>query len=196
MHKPSFRVFDVEIDKFIDLKSKFISKEYIDLKCKMYDRQMLLTPSLEILSPEAYAYFSPYGLRKNLMTFYNQPNYNKIGPAHIDYINAEDKHLYSLNISIYGQGQMNWYYTNNSGKIYRHLRDPKHILYETFENVEMLGDPIDVWKEGKVALVRTDIPHLVYNDNDSERLVLSIRWENHFDWDGAVEFVQTFIDQN
>lgn len=191
----SYHVFNAEINKFINLDSKFISQEYLDQNFRVYEKKMLHTPSRDILTLSAYNYFFSFGLREKLMTFYQQANNSKIESAHIDYISITEKHFYSLNVLIYGQGKMNWYNTNTKGKIFRHPRSPKTILYENFDDIISLGDPIDIWEFGKVALVRTDIPHLAVNNDAEERLALSIRWDKHFDWDGAIEFVQKFIDQ-
>jgi len=113
------------------------------------------------------------------------------GSIHID-LDATTLEPYwpSLNILINGQGVMRWFNPSIPGIVMRNGN--AGVYYKAwFKNY---GEPIDEWSEGKVALVRTDTPHQVWNfDNDIRRIV-SIRWNKKISWEETIEwFHNTFI---
>ena len=93
----------------------------------------------------------------------------------------------TLNIVLSGQGTMRWYRPTVPGKIKMHP-EMKNILYK--EWLDNYGEIIDEWTTGKIALVRTDIPHSAYNFDNETRLLLSIRWGNYLSFEDAIEYFE------
>ena len=121
----------------------------------------------------------------NSLIFHMHPNTDK-NSIHID-INSKDKlpRHPTLNILIEGQGVMKWFNPTDNGIV-------KHLAfgygYCTWEN--NFGELVDQWVEGKIALVRTDIPHNVWNPFNQERLVVSIRWDIRYSWEETLEWFE------
>ena len=88
----------------------------------------------------------------------------------------------SLNIILSGQGIMKWFNPNKLGVISRGNYGNVWFLNWTSD----YGEQIDTWTDGKVALVRTDIPHNVWNPFDQERLIVSVRWSKKYTWEELV----------
>lgn len=192
MQNNSYHIFDSDILKFVNQNSKVFQEEFLNETFRQHRQIMKLLPTDDLLNKNAIDLLSPYGLRKKLMTFYQRPfNFNK--KAHTD-INADNSyHWYSLNIIVSGQGKMVWFNPSPKRDILHHKNDPKGILYVDFDDYSVLGDPIDVWGEGRIALVKTGIPHHTHNDGPTERLVISIRWDPIITWNSAIELIENFI---
>lgn len=92
----------------------------------------------------------------------------------------------TLNIVLSGQGTMKWYRPTVEGKIKMHPTNK--VLYK--EWLDNYGEVIDEWTTGKIALVRTDIPHQAYNFDSETRLLLSIRWSNYLSFEHAIEYFE------
>jgi hypothetical protein len=104
---------------------------------------------------------------------------------HID-INSKTLEPYwpSLNIVIDGQGVMRWFNPTGDGIVLKNKGANVH--YRAWFN--KYGDVIDQWDEGKVALVRTDIPHQVWNFDNVNRRIVSIRWSNKKSWEETIKW--------
>jgi hypothetical protein len=194
MENKSYHVFSADIFKFINKDSKIFDNNFLNTTFRQHRQIMKLLPSADLLNQKTIDLFSQYGIRKDLMTFYQRPFcYNK--KAHIDISLDNSCHWYSLNIIVYGQGKMMWFNPSFKKDIFGHKND-SNILYIDFEDYTVLGNPIDIWSSGKIALVKTGIPHHTHNDDSVERLVVSIRWDPIFTWDSTIELINNFIHQN
>jgi len=194
MENKSHHVFSADIFKFINKDSKIFDDNFLNTTFRKHRQIMKLLPSADLLNQKTIDLFSQYSIRKDLMTFYQRPFcYNK--KAHIDISSDNSCHWYSLNVIVYGQGKMMWFNPSSKKDIFEHKNDSK-ILYIDFEDYTVLGNPIDIWSSGKIALVKTGIPHHTHNDGSIERLVVSIRWDPIFAWDSAIEMINNFINQN
>lgn len=107
---------------------------------------------------------------------------------HIDIKSNGEPYYASLNIIIDGQGTMMWFSPSDEGTL--HINNDTGVAYRAwFKN---FGKPIDIWKEGKVALVKTHIPHGVWNLSYETRLIVSLRWSNTYSWD----YLSEWFDKN
>jgi len=104
---------------------------------------------------------------------------------HID-LDAKTQTPYwpSLNIVIDGQGVMRWFNPTKSGYVLKN--NSAGVLYKAWFND--YGDIVDEWNTGKVALVRTDTPHQVWNFDSDTRRMISIRWSNKKTWEETIEW--------
>lgn len=104
---------------------------------------------------------------------------------HVDIISSTKELAWSgLNLIFEGQGSMQWFNPKREGIVIEH---PSHkYLYKAW--FKDYGNPIDIWDKGKVALVRTDIPHQVWNYDDSNRFVASIRWDKRTTWEETINW--------
>jgi hypothetical protein len=139
--------------------------------------------------PKLYLHDEIYHKLSELGTLYSLvfsmiPGVDK-GSIHTD-LDAKTLEPYwpSLNIVIDGQGVMRWFNPSIPGVVIRNSN--AGVYYKAwFKNY---GEPIDEWNGGKVVLVRTDIPHQVWNfDNDLRRIV-SIRWDKKRSWEETIEW--------
>lgn len=90
----------------------------------------------------------------------------------------------SLNIVLDGQGVMKWFNPIGNGIIQRNHR--ANVNYKAwFTNY---GEPIDYWDTGKVALVKTDVPHQAWNLDTDTRRIVSIRWSNRKLWEETINW--------
>lgn len=195
MSNESFHLFDTDIFKFINSNSQIFQDDFLDNTFRSHSQIMKLLPTSDLLNQKTIDFFNPYGLRSELMTFYQKPFfYGK--KAHVDITSTQNFHWYSLNIIITGQGKMCWFNPSDSGNLLRHKDNPNGILYMEYDNLDVLGKPVGIWAEGKVALVKTGIPHHTYNDEPKERLVVSIRWDPVLEWGEAVSLVCRFIENH
>ena len=192
MQNKSYHTFNTDIFKFINRNSRLFDNDFLDNTFRQHSQIMKLLSTDDLLSKDAIDFFKPYGLRKELMTFYQKPFcYSK--RAHTDITSENTVHWYSLNILVSGQGKMAWFNPSKDGDLLRHKDNPNGILYIEFTDIEALGSPIDVWSSEKIALVKTGIPHHTYNDSQIERIVVSIRWDPVLDWNSAIDVVNSFI---
>jgi len=120
------------------------------------------------------------------LVFHMQPYADKKS-IHIDIDKISKQPFWpTLNIIIKGQGVMKWFNPTVPGKLNFHPRGK--VLYKNWN--DNFGEIIDKWEEGKVALVRTDIPHNVWNFSNEERLVISIRWSKFLTWEETLSWFE------
>ena len=121
------------------------------------------------------------------LVFEMKPNADK-GSIHVD-IDAKTRipHWSSLNIILHGQGVMKWFDPPIEGKLT--YNSSGKVFYKYWNS--NYGDVIDEWRHGKIAIVRTDIPHQVWNYDEEYRLVVSIRWGNRTSWEETKNFFST-----
>lgn len=99
----------------------------------------------------------------------------------------------SLNIVLDGQGVMRWFNPSKSGIVLKH--GEIGVAYKAW--FDGYGEPIDEWDTGKIALVRTDMPHQVWNFDDTIRRIVTIRWSNRKTWEETLEWFQhNFLRNN
>jgi hypothetical protein len=167
-----FKTYNIPIDRLLNVKycnSILESNKDIELK---------LLPSIDILTDTAYQYFNRYALNENFLVFYQKSKKDK-GTIHIDYLSkgclsTNELHPYSLNVIIKGQGEMQWFKPLGPGILSQHNIG---VTYRYWHSA-LKGKILDSWTEGKVALVKTDVPHQVYNNDLDDRVCISIRWRN------------------
>jgi hypothetical protein len=123
--------------------------------------------------------------------FSSKPGATK-GSIHIDLDTTTLKPLWpGLNIILEGQGTMKWFNPTGTGLV---SRLPVGVYFRAwFKNY---GEPIDEWNEGKIALVRTDIPHQVWNFDNEARRIVSIRWSNKKTWEETIEWFNRNFPNN
>lgn len=120
------------------------------------------------------------------LVFHMKPYADKQN-VHID-ISSKSKLPFwpSLNVLIEGQGVMRWFVPNSQGNLsYQPNAD---VWYQSWENT--FGEVVDQWSEGKVALVKTDVAHNVWNPGDTDRLAVSIRWRQRYSWEETLEWFE------
>jgi hypothetical protein len=142
------------------------------------------------LTDIAYEKLSELGSLIGLV-FEMQPNADKKN-IHVDIIPSTLETAWSgLNIIFEGQGVMKWFQPESPGYLIK-KQNPTIVYRAWFNNY---GDPIDIWDQGKIALVRTDVPHQVWNYDDTNRFIVSIRWSNRKSWEETIDwFNRNFPD--
>jgi len=135
------------------------------------------------LKPDIYKKLSALGTLFALV-FEMRPKADK-GNIHIDLDHkTEDTFWPSLNIIISGQGLMRWFNPIRPGQLAQHKTGVKYRYWTK----PHYGDIIDEWNTGKIALVRTDIPHQAFNFDDENRCVVSIRWDTKMSWEETTQW--------
>lgn len=143
-----------------------------------------INPKL-FLTDEAYDKLSTLGTLAGLI-FEMKPNTDKKS-IHIDLITDTLEPAWSgLNIVLEGQGVMKWFQPESPGHVIE--RNNPKIAYRAW--FRHYGKPVDVWDKGKIALVRTDVAHQVWNYDDTNRFMVSIRWGNRTTWEETIEWFQ------
>jgi hypothetical protein len=71
--------------------------------------------------------------------------------------------------------------------------NPKITYKAWFNNY---GEPVDIWDTGKIALVRTDVAHQVWNFDNDNRLIASIRWDKKTNWEETIEWFNRNFPSN
>jgi hypothetical protein len=143
---------------------------------------MGINPKL-FLTNEAYDKLSNLGELTGLI-FEMRPNADKKS-IHVDLITTTLEPAWSgLNIVFEGQGVMKWFQPEASGYLIQKY-NPEVTYRAWFRDY---GEPVDVWDKGKIALVRTDVPHQVWNYDETNRFVVSIRWSNRTTWEETIEW--------
>ena len=105
---------------------------------------------------------------------------------HIDYDKLTLKPFWPcLNLILEGSGILRWFQPTTQGV----LRLAHGNYYMAWH--KDYGEPIDEWHSGKVALVRTDIPHNAFNYANDTRLCISIRWLTTYTWEETLEWFET-----
>ena len=147
--------------------------------------------------PKLYLHDDIYEKLSELGTLYSLvfsmlPGADK-GSIHIDLDKKTLQPFWpSLNIVIDGQGVMRWFNPAEPGFVLRNLN--AGVYYRAWFN--NYGDPIDEWNTGKIALVRTDTPHQVWNfDNDIRRMI-TVRWSNRKTWEETIEWFNRNFPNN
>jgi hypothetical protein len=137
----------------------------------------------EFLKSNIYEKLSELGDLEAVI-FHMKPNSDR-GIVHTDAeFNSKLPHWPSLNIIVEGQGVMKWFNPDSPGDL--KFEPYGKVWYRSWSND--VGEAVDQWSEGKVALVRTDIPHNVWNFNHEDRLVASIRWHRRYSWEETIEW--------
>jgi len=110
---------------------------------------------------------------------------------HIDIDTETQKPIQaSLNIIIDGQGVMRWFNPNYDVTIKNTVNsNGVNVYYKAW--YDNFGDPIDEWKSGKIALVRTDVPHQAWNFDSTDRRIVSIRWSKKYTWEEITDWFKT-----
>lgn len=164
----------------------------IDVIPKLPDNTDIVVTSCDpklFLHEDIYNKLSELGDLYSLM-FSMKPESDKKS-IHVD-LDRKTREPYwpSLNIILDGQGIMKWFNPIGNGVVKRATADVYYRAW--FTNY---GEPIDSWSTGKVALVRTDIPHQAWNfDNDIRRMI-TIRWSNRKSWEETIDwFNRNFPD--
>jgi hypothetical protein len=123
------------------------------------------------------------------LVFEMVPNYEKDN-IHIDYDKNTNKPFWpALNLILEGQGVLRWYLPSAPGT----MRSAGGNIYMAWSK-ESYGSLIEEWRTGKVALVRTDIPHNAFNIDNVNRLSVSIRWAERHGWIETINwFEQEFL---
>jgi hypothetical protein len=176
--------FNVDIEQILNL-------DYVYRKANEHaDKNMILVISELALKQKFYAYLKHYGLRDYLMLFLRKAG-NVKEDIHTDYATEEQPHYYSFNLICKGQGTMTWFKRPKVGsQMFRHPNDPSRIIYETYNGLTL--ESIDQWSDGKIALVRTGIPHGVTNDELEDRICLSIRIDD-YGWEQAKQIYKDYF---
>jgi hypothetical protein len=176
--------FNLDIDQILNL-------DYIIRKANENDgKGMILVMSELALKQPFFQYLKNYGIRDYLMLFLRKSG-NLNENIHTDYVTEDDTHHYSFNVLCQGQGTMTWFKRPDEGsKMFRHPNDPTRIIYETYEGLTL--EPMDRWTDGKVALVRTGLPHGVKNEDAENRICLCIRIDD-YGWEQAKEIYNNFF---
>ena len=148
----------------------------------------LIADPKTFMQPSAYAKLKQLG-EVNCLVFEQRPLADK-GKIHIDIDSKTLKPYWpTLNIVIQGQGQMRWHQPEDPGieeKIT--VNQNKFIVFRAW--YDKFGPIIDYWSEGKIALVRTDVPHTVVNYDSVTRLLVSIRWTQSLSFEDTIQFFQ------
>jgi hypothetical protein len=185
-----FKTYNIPVDRLLNLKycnSILESDNNIEIK---------MLPSINILTDTAYQYFNRYTLNENFMVFYQKSKKDK-GQVHIDYLSngnlsTTDFHPYSLNVIIKGQGSMQWFEPLGPGMLAKHSTGVRYKYWPS----ALKGKTIDSWNEGKIALVKTDVPHQAFNYDLEDRVCISIRWRNmSMSWEELISTLDRDIQE-
>jgi hypothetical protein len=110
---------------------------------------------------------------------------------HIDLLSTLEPVRAGLNIILEGQGVMKWFVPESKGYIIN--RTTPKISYKAWFN--NYGEPVDIWDKGKIALVKTDVAHQVWNYEDANRFIISMRWSRKLSWEETIDwFNKNFPD--
>lgn len=112
------------------------------------------------------------------------------GNIHIDYDKHTNKPFWpALNLILEGQGVLRWFEPSAPGT----MKSAGGNIYMAWDKASY-GTILEEWRTGKVALVRTDIPHNAFNIDDGNRLSVSIRWKEQHSWEETLNwFEQEFL---
>lgn len=140
------------------------------------------------LHEHVYNKLSEFGTLACLV-FEMLPNFEKDN-VHIDYDKNSNRPFWpALNLILEGQGVLRWFAPSVPGT----LRSAGGNIYMAWDK-QNYGTILEEWRTGKVALVRTDIPHNAFNIDDVNRLSVSIRWMGRHGWIETINwFEQEFL---
>jgi hypothetical protein len=144
-----------------------------------------------VLHEEIYNKMSILGTLYSLV-FSMKPGSDKRN-IHIDLDSSTSEPYWpSLNIILDGQGVMKWFNPIGNGIILRN--QTAKVYYKAWFN--NYGEPVDAWTTGKVALVRTDIPHQAWNFDNDVRRMITIRWSNRKTWEETIDWFNSNFPDN
>lgn len=130
-----------------------------------------------LLKDDIYSLLSELGPLAGLL--FEQPPWIQKGNIHIDIDkNSRLPFWPALNLILEGQGTLRWFEPFGHSDI----REAAGNLYQAWAPKDY-GKILEEWNYGKVALVRTDIPHNAFNFDKEIRLSVSIRWIKRYTWD-------------
>lgn len=162
-----YKTYDIPVGKILNLN---FCETITDLD-NLFGVRMY--PSIDLLTDHAYQFFKKLELKDYLMVFYQKPLAEK-GSIHVDHISKYVTHPYSLNIVYKGQGVMKWFNPVGPGILKEAANGAKYKYWPQ----QLAGSILEEWSTGKIALVKTDIPHQAYNYNNETRICVSIRWND------------------
>lgn len=152
--------------------------------------------NVALCDPQTYLHDEVYNKLSELGTLYSlvfsmRPGADK-KMIHVD-LDATTKIPYwpCLNILLEGQGTMKWFNPDRDGIIQRHAAS---VYYKSWYN--NYGEEIDSWDTGKIALIRTDIPHQAWNFDSDTRRVITIRWSNRKSWEETIEWFRVNFEHD
>ncbi len=174
----------------LDLPVSFFIKDISNIPHLPIDKEFHVTscdPHM-YLHDNVYKKLSELGSLSSLV-FSMKPGADKKS-IHIDLDSkTQTPYWLSLNIIIDGQGVMRWFNPIKPGYVLKN--NSAGVFYKAW--FHDYGNIVDEWNVGKVALVRTDIPHQVWNlDNDTRRIV-SIRWNKKLSWDDTIKWFSNIL---
>lgn len=147
----------------------------------------IIDPKL-FLNKKAYEILSKLGYLHCLI-FEQYPFYNK-GVIHLDLDTTLTPYWPCLNIILQGQGVMRWFDPVCPGTLIDKGVGPYYKIWKD----SLKGKILSEWNKGKIAIVRTDIPHQAYNYDESIRIAVSVRWSNRYSFDETITFFKDHFD--
>ena len=179
-----FKTLDVPLERLIKKDAKLYRMPADQLcSARAFDPK-------ELLKEDVYSLLSELGHLAGLL-FEQRPGAEKDN-IHIDYDKVSKRPFWPcLNLILEGQGVLRWHRPVGPGE----LRTAGGNIYMAW-NKECYGQIIDEWSSGKVALVRTDIPHNAFNFDKETRLSISIRWSKRYTWNETLAwFNKVFLER-
>lgn len=172
------RVLNIKPEQLI--KSFDLIPSPIDLAPKPIQLATRSIAPKDVLHPSVYNLLTKMGRASKLggLLFEALP-YAQKQQVHVDlYSDGLTPFWPALNIVVEGQGVMRWYNPVGLGKV---LYLPEAEVYYRSWDMADRGSIVDEWINGKVVIVRTDVPHQTWNQENTRRKVISIRMR-HLSW--------------
>lgn len=158
---------DLQIKKFIDPK-KWSTHDWVHTKI------------YEVLNDKGLRKLESLDPQIDAIVFRLEPN--SFGTIHKDTDGEGNLIPFGMNWVLQGEGVMEWFNPSQP-----HNREPGDFSPYPHWTEDIAGQPIDSWN-GKNALVRTDIPHRVYNTSNIVRVCFAIKF-NCTEWEMVEEWI-------